>query len=194
MILSTPDRKVPMCPLTGLPASYRDPRTMTPYSSLAAYRTLTALVEQTFPWDPTHCVFTGVNGFGLQQELEDRQLSRGKGKASASGAQSAGEKPSGNSWAARSRGRSESETAGSAAPSPASTSGPVAGSSARPPFSHRTSQGSAASSGPAKASPSAAPRSKAKASTSRAKKPPQSAEAPGPFSVAATGTVSSSVE
>ncbi|KAL8293281.1 hypothetical protein RQP46_000975 [Phenoliferia psychrophenolica] len=79
-------RKVPLCPLTGLPAPYRDPRTMTPYSSLAAYRTLTALVDQSYPWDPTQSVFTGKAGYGLQKELEDRHSSslsssRGKGKA-----------------------------------------------------------------------------------------------------------------
>ncbi|KAK4698919.1 vacuolar protein sorting-associated protein 72, partial [Phenoliferia sp. Uapishka_3] len=79
------NRKVPICPLTGLPAPYRDPRTMTPYSSLAAYKTLTAVIEQSYPWDQTLGVFTGKSGWGLQKELEDRLPAHRKGKAVAGG-------------------------------------------------------------------------------------------------------------
>ncbi|KAM0753528.1 YL1-domain-containing protein [Meredithblackwellia eburnea MCA 4105] len=92
------NRKVPMCPVTGLPASYRDPATMTPYANLGAYRVLSALVAdrnastsssaQTitavtskkkstpavlpphFAWDPTVGAFTGRAGFGLHREIE----------------------------------------------------------------------------------------------------------------------------
>lgn len=48
-------RKVPMCAITGLPARYRDPRTMAPYANLSAYRTISELVraEPLPPANPT---------------------------------------------------------------------------------------------------------------------------------------------
>lgn len=63
-------RKVPSCVITGLPALYRDPRTLAPYASVAAYQTLTRVIKQAYVWNDTLGAFTGTSGVGLQKEIE----------------------------------------------------------------------------------------------------------------------------
>lgn len=57
--------------ITGQQALYRDPRTLTPYSSLAAYKTITKTIEQEFVWSDEIGAYTGQVGVGLQSEIED---------------------------------------------------------------------------------------------------------------------------
>ncbi|GAA5879170.1 hypothetical protein JCM1840_006216 [Sporobolomyces johnsonii] len=59
------------CPITGLPARYRDPRTLTPYATLPAFRTLNSLVDaQSFVWSDALGAYTGTSGVGLMREVE----------------------------------------------------------------------------------------------------------------------------
>ena len=44
------DRKQPVCPITGQPARYKDPRTGVPYANVAAYRTLSRMLIHDFVW------------------------------------------------------------------------------------------------------------------------------------------------
>ncbi|GAA5879113.1 hypothetical protein JCM8547_008371 [Rhodosporidiobolus lusitaniae] len=60
-----------LCPLTGLPAKYLDPRTLTPYANLAAYRLLTSLVDsQTSLYSDSLGAYTANVGLGLAREVE----------------------------------------------------------------------------------------------------------------------------
>jgi YL1 nuclear protein C-terminal domain len=45
-----PARPVQLCPMTGRPARYLDPRTNVPYASPAAYRTLTMILNHEYVW------------------------------------------------------------------------------------------------------------------------------------------------
>ncbi|GAA5992996.1 hypothetical protein JCM5350_004312 [Sporobolomyces pararoseus] len=65
------DPKLQRCALTGLPARYRDPRTLTPYASLEAYQVLNSIVDaQAFIWTDSLGAYTGTSGFGLAREVE----------------------------------------------------------------------------------------------------------------------------
>lgn len=60
-----------LCPITGLVARYRDPRTLTPYGTLSAFRTLNAIVDhQAFIWSDSLSAYTGTTGFGLMRDVE----------------------------------------------------------------------------------------------------------------------------
>ncbi|BGO89324.1 hypothetical protein NBRC10512_001731 [Rhodotorula toruloides] len=60
-----------LCPITGLIARYRDPRTLTPYGTLSAFRTLNAIVDhQAFIWSDSLSAYTGTTGFGLMRDVE----------------------------------------------------------------------------------------------------------------------------
>ncbi|KAI5997401.1 YL1 nuclear protein-domain-containing protein [Pisolithus albus] len=43
-------RPVRMCPITGLPARYLDPRTSVPFASVAAFHTLTKILSREYTW------------------------------------------------------------------------------------------------------------------------------------------------
>ncbi|GAA5976945.1 hypothetical protein JCM11641_002205 [Rhodosporidiobolus odoratus] len=65
-----------LCPITGLPAKYRDPVTLTPYATLAAYKILQSLTTST-PITPSPYIYsdslgayTGTSGLGLIGEIE----------------------------------------------------------------------------------------------------------------------------
>ncbi|SCV67166.1 BQ2448_5812 [Microbotryum intermedium] len=69
------NRRPKVCPITGLPAKYRDPRTMTPYANKYAYDVLTQLLswskpnqadqlKPVFSWNETLGAYTGVIGLG----------------------------------------------------------------------------------------------------------------------------------
>ncbi|KAJ7726064.1 YL1 nuclear protein-domain-containing protein [Mycena maculata] len=45
-------RPIPTCPLTGLPAHYRDPRTGVPFANLSAFQTLTRVLNHEYVWSP----------------------------------------------------------------------------------------------------------------------------------------------
>ncbi|GAA5951675.1 hypothetical protein JCM3765_003080 [Sporobolomyces pararoseus] len=65
------DPKLQKCALTGLPAKYRDPRTLTPYGTLEAYQVLNSIVDaQAFIWTDSLGAYTGTSGFGLAREVE----------------------------------------------------------------------------------------------------------------------------
>ncbi|GAA5969564.1 hypothetical protein JCM21900_002346 [Sporobolomyces salmonicolor] len=66
-----PQAAATTCPITGLPARYRDPRTFTPYATLPAFRTLNSLVDaQSFVWSDALGAYTGTSGVGLTREVE----------------------------------------------------------------------------------------------------------------------------
>ncbi|KZT58561.1 YL1-domain-containing protein [Calocera cornea HHB12733] len=50
-------RRPPMCPMTGLPAPYRDPQTGIPYANAKAYRTLQRLTDHQFVWSEGRGVY-----------------------------------------------------------------------------------------------------------------------------------------
>ncbi|SCZ96374.1 BZ3500_MvSof-1268-A1-R1_Chr8-2g10152 [Microbotryum saponariae] len=70
------NRRPKICPITGLSAKYRDPRTMTPYANKYAYDVLTQLLSSTktaeragdtkpvFSWNETLGAYSGVIGLG----------------------------------------------------------------------------------------------------------------------------------
>ncbi|GAA6016927.1 hypothetical protein JCM10207_007849 [Rhodosporidiobolus poonsookiae] len=73
-----------LCPITGLPAKYRDPRTLTPYATLAAYKVLTALVDsQAFVYSESAGAYTGSSGFGLMRDVQGSWARRPGAKAAA---------------------------------------------------------------------------------------------------------------
>jgi YL1 nuclear protein C-terminal domain len=45
-------RQIQTCPITGLQARYRDPRTGVPYANAGAFRILTRLLAQEYVWSP----------------------------------------------------------------------------------------------------------------------------------------------
>ncbi|KAF8898332.1 YL1 nuclear protein-domain-containing protein [Infundibulicybe gibba] len=45
-------RPRPICPISGRPAKYLDPRTGVPYANLKAYETLTAILRHEYIWSP----------------------------------------------------------------------------------------------------------------------------------------------
>ena len=42
-----------LCPITGRPARYLDPRTKVPYATPAAYQTLTMILHHEYVWSHT---------------------------------------------------------------------------------------------------------------------------------------------
>lgn len=46
-------RQIQTCPITGLSARYRDPRTGVPYANLGAFRILSRLLAHEYVWSPT---------------------------------------------------------------------------------------------------------------------------------------------
>lgn len=62
------DRKIPLCPLTGLPAPYRDPLTLTPFATLSAYKTLHRVVGGEYAFHEGVGAFTGRVGEGLERK------------------------------------------------------------------------------------------------------------------------------
>lgn len=50
-------RRPPICPMTGLPAPYRDPQTGIPYANAKAYRTLQRLTRHEFVWSDGRGVY-----------------------------------------------------------------------------------------------------------------------------------------
>ncbi|KAI5480977.1 YL1 nuclear family, transcription factor [Pseudohyphozyma bogoriensis] len=81
------NRKVPMCPITGLPAKYRDPRSFTPYATIAAFHTINQVIDETFVYNETLGAYTGKAGLGMEKEIADANKGRkppvNKGKAPA---------------------------------------------------------------------------------------------------------------
>lgn len=70
------DRKIPICAITSLPASYREPRTLTPYATIPAFKTLTQVIDQAYVWNDTLGAYTGAVGVGVQKEIDKVQASR----------------------------------------------------------------------------------------------------------------------
>ncbi|KAI8802502.1 YL1 nuclear protein-domain-containing protein [Cladochytrium replicatum] len=59
--------EIVICPFTGLPAKYRDPKTGVPYANLDAYRTLKLVLDHAFVWSSllkayVHSFDTGMDG------------------------------------------------------------------------------------------------------------------------------------
>lgn len=48
-----------ICPITGLPAKYRDPKTSVPYASKEAFRTIRACLNNQVVWSATHGIYLG---------------------------------------------------------------------------------------------------------------------------------------
>lgn len=55
-------RTTPVCAITGLSASYRDPRTGIPYANAYAYKTLTRLLKHEFVWSQEKGCYVGDEG------------------------------------------------------------------------------------------------------------------------------------
>ncbi|KAH9045815.1 YL1 nuclear protein-domain-containing protein [Lactarius hengduanensis] len=59
-------RPTQLCPITGRPARYLDPRTKVPYATPAAYRTLTMILNHEYVWSHTlGCYVTRPDMFAL---------------------------------------------------------------------------------------------------------------------------------
>ena len=52
MALATPARQIQTCPITGLQARYRDPRSGVPYANAGAFRILSRLLTHEYVWSP----------------------------------------------------------------------------------------------------------------------------------------------
>lgn len=69
--LQVPSAERDQCPITGLPARYRDPQTLTPYATLAAYHALRAMVDsQAFVWSESLGAYTAAANFGIMRDVE----------------------------------------------------------------------------------------------------------------------------
>ena len=53
------DRRPVICPFTGQPARYRDPRTLVPYNSIEAYKQIDALLANRYFWNAENSVWYG---------------------------------------------------------------------------------------------------------------------------------------
>ncbi|GAA5978162.1 hypothetical protein JCM10908_004253 [Rhodotorula pacifica] len=71
------------CPITGLPARYRDPQTLTPYATLAAYHAIRAMVDsQAFVWSESLGAYTAAANFGIMRDVEASWARRPQPKGS----------------------------------------------------------------------------------------------------------------
>ena len=59
-----------LCPISGLPALYRDPTSFTPYATIAAYRTIKSVVDGTYVYSGTLGAFVGQEDRGLVGQVE----------------------------------------------------------------------------------------------------------------------------
>jgi hypothetical protein len=59
-------RPVETCPLTGLPAKYKDPQSGVPFASVDAYQRLQQVTNHEYAWDERLGCYTSENG-GLVQ-------------------------------------------------------------------------------------------------------------------------------
>lgn len=51
-----------VCPITGQPARYLDPRTAVPFANLGAYKTLTQILGHEYVWDEALGCYTAYEG------------------------------------------------------------------------------------------------------------------------------------
>lgn len=67
-----------ICPITGLPAKYRDPKTSIPYASKEAFQTIRACLNNQMVWSATHGIYLGepIGAKGVPDGWE--QMMRGK--------------------------------------------------------------------------------------------------------------------
>jgi vacuolar protein sorting-associated protein 72 len=70
------------CPLTGLPASYLDPRTNVPYANVRAYETLTKILQHEYVWSEQLGCYVGqegerramgIEGSGRESDVERKE-------------------------------------------------------------------------------------------------------------------------
>jgi len=88
-------RPVLICPITGQPAKYLDPRTSVPFANLHGYRTISQILRHEFVWDAVSGCYTGYAGRQpepaeplpesepLAQESEPATTTRKRGKSTA---------------------------------------------------------------------------------------------------------------
>ncbi len=57
------------CPLTGLPAPYRDPRSGTPYANKWAYDQLTKVLMHEFEWNPALGCYVWSQAFEEEESV-----------------------------------------------------------------------------------------------------------------------------
>ncbi len=72
-----------ICPITGLPAIYKDPRTGIPYANAQAFKIITKLLENKFVWTGGHYESRAANG--TARVGEESEVRRGKRKDKRSG-------------------------------------------------------------------------------------------------------------
>ncbi|GAA5951908.1 hypothetical protein JCM10213_008721 [Rhodosporidiobolus nylandii] len=86
-----------LCPITGLPAKYRCPRTLTPYATLAAYKILTSLTDQqAYVYSDSLGAYTGTSGIGLIRDVEANWARRPGAKTATSAPRLAAAPPPGS--------------------------------------------------------------------------------------------------
>ncbi|KAI0761163.1 hypothetical protein BD413DRAFT_248733 [Trametes elegans] len=62
-------RPVQICPITGQPARYLDPRTNVPYADLGAYRVLSGVLRHEYVWSATLGCYVSKEGSVFQNEM-----------------------------------------------------------------------------------------------------------------------------
>lgn len=72
-------RPVDTCPITGLRAKYRDPRTGVPYANVRAFQTLTKVLAHDYTWSESLGCYVSSR--------EDEELQELRGRPAASGSQ-----------------------------------------------------------------------------------------------------------
>jgi len=64
-------RPIRMCPITGQPAKYRDPRTNVPFADLPAYNVLTKILGREYVWSSALGCYVGVGETGRKDTGRD---------------------------------------------------------------------------------------------------------------------------
>lgn len=173
-------RKIATCPITGLPARYRDPRALTPYATIEAYNILTKMIAQDYVWNEEIGAYTGHVGVGVQRgiELESGKRRRPSGVVAGPSAPIG---PGAAGRAIRAKPKEEEDVdmlpIDSPLPSPALSYSHSASASPAPPSSQPKSQAKSQSKSKGKARPKA--RSKGP-SRSAQRATPVASESPGP--------------
>jgi hypothetical protein len=68
-------RRKQICPLTGLPARYLDPRTGVPFANIRAYQILTGILDHEYIWSETLGCYIGSEGSRHAQGMTGNTMS-----------------------------------------------------------------------------------------------------------------------
>ena len=90
LVLTTPAcatlaRPVRICPITGLPAKYRDPRTNAPFANVGAYEMLTKVMGRGYVWCSALGCYVGVSGMSQRERRPEGEAEESAGVGAGAG-------------------------------------------------------------------------------------------------------------